>query len=79
MTPEEREAEITALKSLLADTDYNAAQLIESLVRNLRDVKENQLTKAFAVWLSDTIKSYAPIVDKREEWREKIRELEEET
>lgn len=53
------EGEIYALKSLLAETDYNDMKLVEALAQG-KDISE-----------------YSEIMAKRQSWRDKINELEE--
>ena len=63
--------EITALKSLLRDTDYSIYKLVE----NLSDCKTlDGMIDAFTVWLA----KYQETVEHRRSWREKINALEEE-
>lgn len=62
------EAEINAMKSLLANSDYEIIKLAESLA----DCNSStEIVKAIKAFWGD----YQAIVEKRRSWRERIREL----
>lgn len=75
-TYEAIQAEITALKSLLIDTDYNSNKLVESLVAAMDGVTAVNFIPTFLSWLSDTVNEYGAVVRDRASWRTKINELE---
>lgn len=69
-------AEITALKMLLADTDYNSNKLIEGLVAAMADATAVNFISKFIAWLKNAIVEYGEVVRNRAAWRERINELE---
>lgn len=70
------QGEITALKMLLADSDYQSNKLIESLVAAMRDASAVNFIQKFLSWLSAAVQEYGEIVQKRAKWREQINALE---
>lgn len=78
-TPEEREqieGEIRALKSLLADTDYNSNKLIEDLVIAMKSATAVNFINKFVEWLKTATTDYGTVLTNRAEFREKINDLE---
>lgn len=75
---EEIQAEITALKILLRDSDYNANKLIESMVAAISDAAEVDIIPKFILWLANARLDFWDIMKARADWREKINVLEEE-
>lgn len=75
-TRESIQAEITALKMLLAETDYNANKLIESLVVTMIDASAVNFIAKFIAWLNGAIQEFGEVVRNRAAWRERINELE---
>lgn len=69
MTETERHGEITAIKSLLIDTDYQIIKAAETLL-SCKSVTE--IVKA----LTDIGEDIAATMAKRVQWRAKINELE---
>lgn len=69
-------AEIRALKSLLADTDYNSNKLIEDLVLTMQSANVTNFISKFIAWIKTAISSYGEIVSKRAKWRSQIEQLE---
>lgn len=76
MDNEQIKAEIRALKSLLANTDYNSNKLIEDLVLTMQSATVTNFITKFISWLKSAITNYGDLVSKRASWREKIEELE---
>lgn len=68
---EQIENEITALKMLLADTDYQVTKYAEGLTACSTQKEENAFREAFMA-------QYGDIIASRVQWRETINELEEE-
>ena len=68
---EQIENEITALKMLLADTDYQVTKYAEGLTACSTQKEENAFREAFMAQYGDVIAS-------RVQWRQRINELEEE-
>ena len=75
-TRESMQAEITALKMLLAETDYNSNKLIESLVVTMSEASAVNFIAKFVAWLSGAIKDFGEVVRNRAAWRDRINELE---
>lgn len=69
-------AEITALKSLLADTDYNSNKLIEDLVLTMQSATVTNFVSKFISWIKSAVATYGEIVQKRAAWREQLNNLE---
>lgn len=63
-------AEITALKSLLRDTDYEVTKYAEGLTACTTQAEIEAYREAFMA-------DYGDVIDNRKAWRNKIRELEE--
>lgn len=63
------QGEITALKSLLEDTDY-------ALFRVVEDMTDCSTLLELINVFSEFLKNYRDVVAKRREWREKINGLE---
>lgn len=76
MEYEQIQAEIRALKSLLADTDYNSSELIESLVASMESVTPENFITRFMEWLNTTIAQHGELIRSRTAWRDRINELE---
>lgn len=70
------QAEITALKSLLADSDYKANKLIESLVATMQGTTAVNFVSRFVSWLADATKEFGDVMASRAAWRAKINDLE---
>lgn len=68
---EQIENEITALKMLLADTDYQVTKYAEGLTACSTQKEENAFREAFMA-------QYGDIIASRVQWRQRINELEEE-
>jgi len=68
---EQIENEITALKMLLSDTDYQVTKYAEGLTACSTQKEENAFREAFMAQYGDVIAS-------RVQWRQRINELEEE-
>jgi len=73
---EQIESEIRALKSLLADTDYNSNKLIEDLVNTMQDATPSTFLPGFTAWIKTVIAQQGEVIRKRAMWRGKINELE---
>lgn len=69
-------AEIRALKSLLADTDYNDNKLIEGLVNAMKEATQENFVETFMVWLNSVLAQYGELCKERQSWRDRINELE---
>lgn len=69
-------AEITALKLLLADSDYKANKLIEGLVVAMNGATAVNFISRFIAWLLDAMHEFGDVVASRAAWREKINTLE---
>ncbi len=70
------QGEITALKSLLDDSDYKANKLIESLVATMQGATAVNFISRFVSWLTDATKEFGDVMASRAMWRAKINELE---
>lgn len=70
------QGEITALKSLLADSDYKANKLIEGLVATMQGATAVNFISRFVAWLSDAATEFGDVMASRAAWRAKINELE---
>lgn len=68
---EQIENEITALKMLLSDTDYQVTKYAEGLTACSTQKEENAFREAFMA-------QYGDIIASRVQWRQRINELEEE-
>lgn len=68
--------QINGLKSLLADTDYVANKIVESLVATMQDATAIDFIAKFLLWLASCAAEYGDTIRKRAQWRAKIRELE---
>lgn len=68
--------EITALKSLLADTDYNALKLIEDLVVTMKSANAVNFIAKYLEWLIKAVMEFGAVIDQRIAWRARINELE---
>ena len=71
-------AEITALKMLLVETDYNSNKLIESLALTMSDASAVNFIAKFVSWLSGAVNEFGEVVRNRAAWRARINKLEEE-
>lgn len=69
MTRQEIQGEITACKSLLADSDYSILKTLEGMMT---------CTSATGIinYLKEITEELLALKDKRQEWRDKINELE---
>lgn len=69
MTRQEIQGEITACKSLLADSDYSILKTLEGMMT---------CTSATGIinYLKEITEDLLALKDKRQEWRDKINELE---
>lgn len=69
MTRQEIQGEITACKSLLADSDYSILKTLEGLMT---------CTSATGIinYFKEITEELLALKDKRQEWRDKINELE---
>lgn len=76
MKKDEIQGEINALKSLLADTDYNSGKLIEGLIVAMKDSTILNFVGNFISWLKSAVTDFGEIIKKRAAWRERINELE---
>ena len=68
--------EITAIKSLLVDTDYKSNMLIESLVVTMKDATALNFIAKFIAWLAEAVTEFGTVVEERAAYRTRIRELE---
>lgn len=78
MTRGQIEAEINALHQLLSHSDYESTQMIESLISTMQDATALNFVTKFLSWLTTTIGKYGDIIRSRAEWRQRLKELEEE-
>lgn len=69
-------AEITALKSLLAETDYNSNRLIEDLILTMQSATVTNFVSKFISWIKSAVAMYGEIIQKRAAWREQLNNLE---
>lgn len=69
-------AEITALKSLLADTDYNSNKLIEDLILTMQSATVTNFVSKLISWIKSAVTMYGEIIQKRAAWREQLNNLE---
>lgn len=68
--------QINGLQSLLADTDYVANKIVESLVETMQDATAVNFIAKFLAWLVSCTEEYGDTIRKRSQWRWQIRELE---
>lgn len=68
--------QINGLRSLLSDTDYVANKIVESLVETMQDATAVNFIAKFLAWLVSCTEEYGQTIRKRAQWREQIRELE---
>lgn len=76
MDNERIEEQINGLRSLLSDTDYVANKIVESLVETMQDATAVNFIAKFLVWLASCAAEYGDTIRRRSQWREQIRELE---
>lgn len=76
MSREQILAEISALKMLLVETDYNSNKLIESLVLTMSEASAVNFIAKFVSWLSGAVNDFGEVVRNRVAWRARINELE---
>lgn len=69
MTKQEIQGEITACKSLLADTDY-------TILKTLEGVLACTSIQDFVDFAQSVTKELLSLKDKRQEWRDRINEME---
>lgn len=70
------QAEITALKDLLAQSDHISNQIIESLLTEMRDASALNCIGKLIAWLAASVTEYGDILRSRAAWRAKLRQLE---
>lgn len=75
---EELQSEITGLKNLLEQSDYNCNKLIESFLSTVSDSTAVNLVANLIGWALSATREFQDILTKRADYRKRINELEEE-